>query len=188
MLYCFLVRFIDLINDHTQRRLRTLQFFEHIAFVVFLVNVGHQQDQVGIYKDPSGIIYYLPPALIKNSYAAFELNGQSLTTLDPNAPYIGPPTTPGQMGNVVFLYNPWLERFDLSLVKKTSVGEGKSIEFRCNALNAFNLTNFFLTPNGFGTLAVNSTLFGQTRNAYKDLNSTNDPGSRVIEFGLRFTF
>src|SRR5262249_4215971 len=143
-------------------------------------------DLVANGKEGNGIVQFLPQSLINNTLAAFQLVNN--VTFDPNAPYVGPPNTPGQMGNVVYLYNPWLERFDLSLVKKTRVGEGKSVEFRCNALNAFNLTNFFLTPNGFGSLAVNSTLFGQTRNAYKDLNSTNDPGSRVIEFGLRFTF
>ena len=62
------------------------------------------------------------------------------------------------------------------------------IEFRANALNAFNLTNFYLVPNGAGNLNVNSTLFGQTTSAYRDINSTNDSGARMIEFGLRFSF
>jgi hypothetical protein len=30
--------------------------------------------------------------------------------------------------------------------------------------------------------------FGQTRSAYRDITNTNDPGSRVIEFVLRFNF
>ena len=154
--------------------------------VLHNITTAQLQDLVSIRKLGNGIVEFLPQSIIDNTLAAFQLVNN--VTFDPNAPYIGPANTPGQMGNMVYLYNPWLERFDLSLVKKTRVGEGKSVEFRCNALNAFNLTNFFLTPNGFGSLAVNSTLFGQTRNAYKDLNSTNDPGSRLIEFGLRFTF
>ncbi|HEY1338952.1 MAG TPA: TonB-dependent receptor [Bryobacteraceae bacterium] len=143
------------------------------------------QDMMSIRKQGNGIVLYLPQSLIDNTLAAFQLNTK---TLDPSAPYIGPAETPGQMGNVVYLYNPWLKRADLSLVKKTKIHESKEIEFRVNALNAFNVTDFFLRDSGFGNIAVNSTGFGQTRSAYKDLNSTNDPGSRVIEFALRFTF
>ena len=134
---------------------------------------------------PYGLVYDLPQSLIDNTLAAFQLNGKAL---DPNAPYIGPASTAGQYGDQVFLYGPWLPRFDLSLVKHTRVGEKKDIEFRANALNAFNLTNFFLVPNGAGNINVNSLLFGQTTNAYRDYNSTNDTGARMIEFGLRFSF
>jgi len=35
--------------------------------------------------------------------------------------------------------------------------------------------------------AVNN-LFGQTRSAFNDINSTNDPGPRVMDFQLRFSF
>jgi hypothetical protein len=154
--------------------------------VLHNMTTAELQDQVSIRKLGNGIVTYLPQSLINNSLAAFQLVNN--VTFDPSAPYVGPANTPGQVGNIVYIYNPWLERCDLSLVKKTKIHESKEIEFRVNALNVFNLTNFFLTPSGFGSLAVNSTVFGQTRQAYKDLNSTNDPGSRVIEFALRFTF
>jgi hypothetical protein len=133
----------------------------------------------------NGIVYYLPQSLIDNTLAAFQLNGKAL---DPNAPYIGPASTAGQYGDQVILYGPWLPRFDLSLVKHTKIGEKKDIEFRANALNAFNLTNFFLVNSGAGNITVNSLAFGQTTNAYRDYNSTNDTGARMVEFGLRFTF
>jgi Carboxypeptidase regulatory-like domain len=133
----------------------------------------------------NGLVYYLPQSLIDNTLAAFGLNSK---TLDPSAPYIGPADTPGAYGNQVFLYGPWMPRFDMSLVKHTKVGERKDIEFRANALNVFNLTNFYLVPNGAGNINVNSTLFGQTTSAYRDINSTNDSGARMIELGLRFTF
>jgi len=133
----------------------------------------------------NGLVYYLPQSLIDNTLAAFALNSK---TLDPNAPYIGPAATAGQYGNQVYVYGPWMPRFDLSIVKHTRFGEKKDIEFRANALNAFNLTNFYLVPNGAGNLNVNSTLFGQTTSAYRDINSTNDSGARMIEFGLRFSF
>jgi len=133
----------------------------------------------------NGLVYYLPQSLIDNTLSAFALNSRPL---DPNAPYIGPADTPGQFGNQVYLYGPWTPRFDLSLVKHTKIGESKDIEFRANALNAFNLTNFYLASGGNANINVNNTLFGQTTNAYRDVNQTNDSGARMIEFGLRFTF
>ncbi len=133
----------------------------------------------------NGLVYYFPQSLIDNTLAAFQLNTE---TLDPNAPYIGPANVPGLYGSQVFLYGPWLPRFDLSLVKQTRINEKQDIEFRVNALNAFNVTNFFLVPNGAGNITVNSVLFGQTTSAYRDINSTNDSGARMIEFGLRYRF
>ena len=67
-------------------------------------------------------------------------------------------------------------------MKQTRIREGQAIEFRAQFLNAFNVINFFL-----GGTAVNAG-FGQTASAYRDINSTNDPGARVIEFVLRYRF
>jgi hypothetical protein len=153
--------------------------------VLYNMTTSQLQSMMHIRKDPTGIVYYLPQNVIDNSLAAFQLNTK---TLDPNAPYIGPASTPGQLGNQIFLYGPWFQKWDFSLVKKTKIGEkGKEVEFRANALNAFNLTNFFLVGSNAGNITVN-TAFGQTRNAFNDINSTNDPGSRLIEFQLRFSF
>ena len=153
------------------------------------------QNLMSIRKDPSGVVYYLPPDLLQNTYAAFEINGQSLSNLDPNKPYIGPPTTPGQLGQRVYLYGPWQQYWNLGVVKKTKIGEKKDIEFRASFQNAFNNANFLLgsAGNDVNTLSVAATgnpPFGQTRNAYKDftVSGTNDPGGRVIEFTLRVNF
>jgi hypothetical protein len=138
-----------------------------------------------------GAVYYLPQSLIDNTNAAFEVNGKTLANLDPNAPYIGPADQPGQLGQRIMLYGPWQQKWDFSLAKKTNVGEHANIEFRMQALNAFNLTNFLLFVPGNGittTLGVNGTGFGQTSGAYKDLSNTNDPGGRIIEFSLRLNF
>jgi len=107
--------------------------------------------------------------------------------VDPSQPYIAPATTPGQFGDQVFLYGPWLQKWDVSLIKRTKITESKNVEFRAQALNIFNHPNFFLVPNGSGNITVGN-LFGQTRNAYNDINSTNDPGSRVLEFQIRISF
>jgi hypothetical protein len=137
-----------------------------------------------------GVIYYLPQSVIDNTLAAFEVGGKTLRDLDPTRPFIAPPSVAGQLGQKIYIYGPWQQKWDFSLLKKTSLGETRNIEFRAQFLNAFNLTNFFLEPGGNST--VNNTTigsgFGQTRSAYRDLTNTNDPGARVIEFVLRFNF
>ncbi|MGH7463111.1 MAG: hypothetical protein ACREMA_19050, partial [Longimicrobiales bacterium] len=75
-----------------------------------------------------GVVYYLPQDLINNTLAAFEQGGRSLANLDPSKPYIGPQTEPGKLGYRVFYYGPWQQRWDLSLIKQTRIGEGKTIE------------------------------------------------------------
>ncbi|HET9529760.1 MAG TPA: TonB-dependent receptor [Blastocatellia bacterium] len=139
-----------------------------------------------------GVVFYLPQSFIDNTLAAFEVGGFTLADLDPNAPYIGPPTTPGQLGSRIFLYGPWTSRFDLNLLKRTQITEGTNVEFRVQFLNAFNQSS--ITIRGPGTDASSfggiDSSFGQTRNAYRDftVSGTNDPGGRLIEFQLRFNF
>jgi len=134
-----------------------------------------------------GTAYYLPQSLIQNSLAAFNISG----TFNPSAPYIGPCTTAGQICNQVFLWGPWLSKWDVSLVKRTQIKERLNLEFRVQALNVFNDPNI-LVPGGAATGGnINVTLnsaFGTTTQAFRDLNNTNDPGARSLEFVLRLNF
>ena len=141
---------------------------------------------------PQGVVYFLPQSLIDNTLAAFEVGGKTLANLDPNQPYIGPANTPGALGQRLFLYGPRQQKWDVSLVKKTKIGEHANVEFRAQALNVFNLTNFLLfvpgnnipgnqaIASGFGQIPING--------AYRDLSNTNDPGGRILEFALRLNF
>jgi hypothetical protein len=152
--------------------------------VLHNITTSQLQSMMSIHKLGNSLVEYLPQSLITNTLAAFQLIPQAV---DPTQPYIGPANTPGQFGNQVFLYGPWFQTWDISLAKRTRIHERYSIEFRAQALNLFNHPNFFLAPNGSGNITINN-LFGQTRNAYNDINSTNDPGSRVLDFQLRFSF
>jgi hypothetical protein len=152
--------------------------------VLHNLTTSQLQSMMSIGKQGNGLVYYLPQSLITNTLAAFQLIPQAV---DPTQPYIGPANTPGQFGDQVFLYGPWFQTWDVSLAKRTRIHERYSIEFRAQALNLFNHPNFFLVPNSTGNITINN-LFGQTRNAYNDINSTNDPGSRVLDFQLRFSF
>jgi len=148
------------------------------------ITTSQLQSMMSIQKLGNGIVNDLPQSLINNTLAAFQLIPQAV---DPSQPYIGPANTAGQFGNQVFLYGPWFQTWDVSLSKRTKIGERQSIEFRAQALNIFNHPNFFLVPNSSGNITI-SNLFGQTRNAYNDINSTNDPGSRILEFQIRYSF
>ena len=157
------------------------------------MNASQLQSMMSIYKtsqiNASGVatgqVWYLPQPLVQNTLAAFQLAG----TLNPNAPYIGPCTSAGQACDRIFLYGPWISKWDVSLVKITRIHERFTAEVRCQALNVFNFANFEVTSatNGGGTLAIGSS-FGQTTSAFRDLKNTNDPGSRTLEFVFRLNF
>ena len=90
---------------------------------------------------------------------------------------------PGMNGYNIYIQDPWQQHYDLSVIKNTRIGERQNIEFRAQFLNAFNITNFFLANTG-----ANSASFGQTSSAYRDISNTNDPGGRMIEFVLKYSF
>ncbi len=144
--------------------------------------------QINANGTATGTAYYLPQSFVKNTLAAFNISG----TLDPNAPYLGPCDQAGQICDHVFIWGPWLSKWDVSMIKRTQIKERLNIEFRVQALNVFNHPNV-LSPGG----ALNnpgsdsSTVgsgFGQTTAAFRDFNNTNDPGSRTLEFVLRLNF
>ncbi|MGH9844707.1 MAG: hypothetical protein ACREEM_38810, partial [Blastocatellia bacterium] len=138
-----------------------------------------------------GIVYWLPQSIIDNTLAAFEVGGKSLTDLDRGKPYIGPPTTPGELGARVFLYGPWTSRFDINLLKQVRITEQRNFELRVQFLNAFNQSAIVIrdVDNNADSFGITNT-FGQTRNAFRDftVSGTNDPGGRLIEFQLRLNF
>jgi hypothetical protein len=136
-----------------------------------------------------GVVYWLPQDVIDNTLAAFEL---SSTPLDRSKPYIGPPTTPGELGANLLIYGPWTSRYDLNLMKRTYITEKTNFEFRVQFLNAFNQSSITIrnVGNNSDSITINSAAFGQTRNAFRDfsVSGTNDPGGRLIEFQLRLNF
>jgi hypothetical protein len=167
--------------------------------VLHNITANQLQDMMSIRKTtqlsngvPQGAVYFLPQSIIDNTLAAFELGGKTLANLDTSKPYIGPPTTAGELGQRIFLYGPMQQKWDVSLIKKTKINEKFNVEFRMQALNVFNLTNFllFVPGNGITTTSTVGATFGQvpTNGAYRDLSNTNDPGGRILEFSLRLNF
>jgi len=68
-----------------------------------------------------------------------------------------------------------------------TVTQRMNLEFRLQALNVFNFANFELVGTGGYNVTINNS-FGQTTNSFRDFNNTNDPGSRTLEFAMRFNF
>ncbi|MFY9570956.1 MAG: hypothetical protein WAV20_06135, partial [Blastocatellia bacterium] len=107
-------------------------------------------------------------------------------------PYIGPPTTPGELGQRLFIYGPWTSRWDLNIMKRTYITERTNFEIRVQFLNAFNQSSITIRDpdTNASAFTVGTATFGQTRTAYRDfsVSGTNDPGGRLIEFQLRLNF
>ena len=137
-----------------------------------------------------GVIYWLPQSIIDNTLAAFEAGGKTLADLKPNEPYLAPASTPGEFGERLFLSGPWQQRIDLNVLKRTKVGEKFTVDVRAQFLNAFNMTDFFISGLADASSQGIANTFGQTRTAFRDItvSGTNDPGGRLIEFQLRISF
>jgi hypothetical protein len=90
--------------------------------------------------------------------------------------YSQPPAfTFGNVGPTVNVRNDGIRSFDLSLFKQFAPVERLRIQFRVEALNAFNTPRF-----GSPTLAVTSTTFGQIT------SQANTP--RQLQFGLKLVW
>jgi hypothetical protein len=98
-------------------------------------------------------------------------------------PYFNPayfaPETIGQVGNAMrrSFSGPGIDNYDMALAKSTTITETTKLQFRAEAFNVFNHTQF-KNPNGL----VNNT--GQGGFGY--VTSANDP--RIMQVALKFLF
>jgi len=123
------------------------------------------QDRTGLFFDPAtGRPLFVDPSLIGADGRA---NPQSLQ--NPNA---------GEYGSLQLtpVSGPGYWNVDLSMIKRTKIKESWNLEFRAEAFNAFNHTNFSV---GAESNDINSTTFGR-------LTSTFDP--RILQFALKLNF
>jgi hypothetical protein len=91
---------------------------------------------------------------------------------------------------------PWFFRADMSFVKQFNTGKGTRIEARMDIFNVFDNVNFVATSRGAnpGTAAGTTNAPGSTLSAWEvnaaatDLSAAQDPGGRITQFSLRFTW
>ncbi len=172
------------------------------------MTVKELQKAVQVRKEPNKIVYWLPDDIILNSQKAFDASitgagGYGLTFGGGGAPsgrFIAPSgfdncqqPYAGKCGfNNLIIYGPSFFKLDVGVTKRFEVTERINVELRANFLDALNHPNFKV--GGFGANTTGSgcctATFGQlaSGSAYRDNNTTNDPGGRVIDLQLRINF
>jgi hypothetical protein len=85
----------------------------------------------------------------------------------------------GTVGNVSprYFFGPGLDNWDMALQKYVAVTESSRLEFRLEAFNVFNHTQFFGSTAVAGD--VNASSFGQ-------INSADAP--RILQVAVKFAF
>jgi hypothetical protein len=141
-----------------------------------LQNFAHIVKPAGTPGKSTGFVYFIDPSLIG-------ANGRA----NPN--FLQVASTPGQLGQHVFLRGPRFVKPDLSVGKTTTITEKINLVFHAEFFNAFNYQNFMVgAPGSAGvTTSIDSTTFGQTNVIFNDLGN-QDPGPRMIQFSLRLNF
>jgi hypothetical protein len=177
---------------------------------VQLINMTRQQLQSFVKIRKTTVVFFLPQNVIDNTIKAFTINPANATSLttgygsaggpDLTQPFIAPAGFNncqfgynGQCGfSNVILKGPHFTRWDISIAKHVTFSESKNLEFRVEALNAFNNINFKVGSFANDTTSLAGTFgtanFGQTTVAYQDTSTTTDPGGRLIQFVLRLNF
>jgi len=119
--------------------------------------------------------------------------GQSATA---NLAVFQPCSVAGALCSKPYFTGPSFFLADISLVKTTKITERVNFEMRMEALNAFNDADFYwATGPGSSpvTISTQSNRFGlmgstNTNGAYSDINTTQDPGGRVVQLVGRINF
>jgi hypothetical protein len=131
--------------------------------------------------------YFLDPSLI-GAAGAYPLPPAS-SSASSNPAFLAVPTTPGVLGQRIFLHGPKFFKPDFTIVKKTPITERINTEFRVEVFNATNYTNWLVGgPNAIGdNVDITANSFGQTTNFLNDLGN-QDQGPRMIQFVFRISF
>ncbi|HEX6972893.1 MAG TPA: TonB-dependent receptor [Vicinamibacterales bacterium] len=147
------------------------------------------------FDDAGKIIYILPQDIIDNTINAFSVSATSPTGYGsrgaPTGRYFAPANGPDCIQVVngdcaphnIYVTGPKFVRFDLSFVKRVALVGRSNFEFRTELLNAFNNVNFTPVAQTGTSLTQNQVTAG-----YRDVNGTQDPGGRLVQFVFRVTF
>ena len=134
------------------------------------ISVKDLQKMVNVRGGPNGSIYYFDERVIGADGRA-------------NPDLVAPPTTPGELGQFVYLYGPGFWNLDLGLAKRIETGSRFSVNVEALFLNAFNHPNY-LIGNAFaetGTdVSITSTTFGQS--------TTTAAGPRNVQLRVQIDF
>ena len=134
--------------------------------------------------DAAGVLYFqglqpTPDPAILGITSQQNLNGRSsmMAIAGPDGKLIAVNPTPGRLGSMspTLLEGPGTVRFDVNVVKRIRISERTEFEFRVDAINLLNRTNFANPDTN-----INSQTFGR-------ITSTNG-GNRIVELHARINF
>jgi hypothetical protein len=165
--------------------------------------VGMSRDDVqGLFKvyketDSTGKqrFYMLPPDVRDNTIKAFTTSATSADGYGglgaPTGRYFAPANGPGCVQAIsgdcaprqLYVRAPAFYRFDMSIVKRVPVVGSTVAEFRVEALNVFDNINF--VPNSYVGATTGSY---EVTTSFRDTNNTQDPGGRLLQLSVRFTW
>jgi hypothetical protein len=141
-----------------------------IVFSGFGDNAGVGNGQgPGVYADLVGDPYSTPPP---------STGGAGPLLYNPNAFAAPRGLTFGDAGRNI-LNNPRVTNFDMSLLKKFKFTESTGLEFRAEAFNVFNHTEFYINGPAGDNHDVASGNFLHPAGAHR---------ARTVQFGLKFLF
>jgi hypothetical protein len=147
-------------------------------------------------------VWMLPDDIILNTRRAFStsnttVDGYSTSLGAPTGRYIAPANSASciqvRSGDCaprsVMLLAPWFRRFDLGTIKRLDAGGSKYFEVRFDLLNIFDTPNFNPAgdTNGTNPAGSGANIFRVT-SAYTDASNTYDPGGRIGQLTVRFTW
>lgn len=142
------------------------------------------KDLVGLYRTNCGV-YYINPSIINLNQQTCTGTGRATEGLG-STPFAGQVffnNGPGQTGTLerAFINGPLYLNWDFGMIKNVQLTETSRLQFRVEAFNVLNRTNFFVgTQSGTNSIFdVNSTTFGR-------IGGTFSP--RVVQLVGRFEF
>jgi hypothetical protein len=145
----------------------------------------------GSYPDVIGNPHTTPPAGAVNTHSVGPV-------LDNPAAFVAPVgLTFGDAGRN-FLNNPSRLNFDMALIKHFKITEGSNLQFRAEAFNVFNHTQFRIYDPDLGNTGSNTvSCYGGANNSAGDpsclsgnafLHPVDAHRARTMQFGLKYDF
>lgn len=182
-------------------RWQTGQKFNYGGYRLVGMSEKDLQDMFKFYRvtDTAGKerIYMFPQDVIENSilalYTASATTASGYSGASPTGRYLAPASGPDCVqylsgmcpgtAETRWITGPQYFKADFSFVKRFQLPRRMYIEARMELFNVFDTINFNAT-NAMGS----SVTAWQVTSAANDLNASQDPGGRITQFGLRFTW
>ncbi len=175
--------------------------FGNVRLVGMTKNEAQKLYRFDIRVDPAtGLktVFTMPDDVILNTRRAFSVSTTSLNGYSdlgvPEGRYFAPANRADciqlKAGDcaprTLLLRTPFSTRFDIGVTKRFKIRGPMNFELRADVLNVFDNINFTVTEASRTPLS-GATIF-QTSEAYRDANTTFDPGGRLGQLVFRLNW